>query len=150
LRSGVGGVRRRTRSGVAVKRGHTDVPEVDSAGAKGPRLVEVSGGGAERPQSEARRGCRLGRSGRLLALLALLLLLAVAALLVQSHRVGELAGDVAALESQVEVANRRLAAYQAQRELVRDSLGGVLEDLSALHEIVSEDPLAVSEPPGAP
>jgi hypothetical protein len=133
-----------------VKRGHNDVPEVDGAGAKRPTLVEVSGGGAERPQSEARRGGRLGRSGRLSVLLALLLLLAVAGLLVQSHRAGELAGEVAALASQVEVANRRLAAYEAQRERVRDALGGVVEDLSVLHELVSEDPLAVSEPAEAP
>ena len=126
------------------------MPESDTAEVKRPRLVEVSGGGAERPQSEARRGGRLGRSGRLSALFALLLLLAVAALLVQSHRVGELTGEVAALESQVELANRQLAAYEAQRELVRDSLGGVLEDLSALHQVVSEDPLAVSEPAEAP
>jgi len=51
---------------------------------------------------------------------------------------------------QVDAANRRLAAYQAQRELVRDSLGGVLEELTVLHEVVSEDPLAVSEPVEAP
>ncbi len=126
------------------------MPESDSAEAKRPRLVEVSGGGAERSRSEPRRGARLGRLGRLLALCALLLLLSVAALLVQSHRVGELAGEVAALESQVEVASRRLAAYEAQRELVRDSLRGVLEDLSALHEVVSEDPLAGPEPAEAP
>jgi hypothetical protein len=133
-----------------VKRGHSDVPESDTAEAKRPRLVEVSGGGAERPQSEARRGGQLGRSGRLSALFALLLLFAVAALLVQSRRVGELSGEVAALESQVDIANRQLAAYEAQRELVRDSLGGVLEDLSALHQLVSEAPLAVSEPAEAP
>ena len=126
------------------------MPEVDTAEAKRPRLVEVSGGGAERPRSESRRGDRLGRSGWLFAVFALLLLLSVAALVVQSQRVEELAGEVAALESQVEAANRRLAAYQAQRNLVRDSLGAVLEDLSLLHEVVSEDPMAVSEPAEAP
>jgi hypothetical protein len=92
----------------------------------------------------------MGWSGRLFALFALLLLLSVATLVVQSRRVEKLAGEVAALESQVDAANRRLAAYQAQRNLVRDSLGGVLEELTALHEVVSEDPLAVSEPVEAP
>ena len=92
----------------------------------------------------------MGWSGRLFALFALLLLLSVATLVVQSRRVEKLAGQVAALELQVDAANRRLAAYQAQRNLVRDSLGGVLEELTALHQVVSEDPLAVSEPVEAP
>jgi len=92
----------------------------------------------------------MGWSGRLFALFALLLLLSVATLVVQSRRVEKLAGQVAALELQVDAANRRLAAYQAQRNLVRDSLGGVLEELTVLHEVVSEDPLAVSEPVEAP
>jgi hypothetical protein len=92
----------------------------------------------------------MGRSGRLSALFALLLLLSVATLVVQSHRVEKLAGEVAALELQVDAANRRLAAYQAQRSLVRNSLGSVLEELTVLHEVVSEDPLAASEPVDAP
>jgi hypothetical protein len=92
----------------------------------------------------------MGWSGRLFALFALLLLLSVAALVVQSRRVEKLAGAVAALELQMDAANRQLAAYQAQRALVRDALGGVLEELTDLHEVVSEDPLAVSEPAEAP
>jgi hypothetical protein len=92
----------------------------------------------------------MGRSGRLLALIALLLLLSLATLVVQSRRVGKLAGEVAALELQVDAANRRLSAYQAQRSLVRNALGGVLEELTVLHEVVSEDPLAASEPVDAP
>ena len=123
------------------------MPEVDTAEAQRPRLVEASGGGTERPRDESRWSDRLGWSS---ALFALLLLLSVATLLVQSRRVEELAGAVAALELQVDAANRQLAAYQAQRDRVRDSLGGVLEELTALHEVVSQDPLAVSEPAEAP
>lgn len=124
--------------------------EVDSAEAKRPKLVEFPGGGAERPGRESRWVDRMGSSGRLIALLALLLLLSVATLVAQSRRAEKLAGEVAALTSQVEAANRRLAAYRAQRELVRDSLAGVLEELNGLHAVVSEDPLAVSEPAEAP
>jgi hypothetical protein len=92
----------------------------------------------------------MGRSGRLIALCALLLVLVLVALVVQSRRIETLSGEIAALSSQVATANRQLAAYEAQRALVRDSLGGVLQELSVLHEVVSEDPLAVSEPAEAP
>jgi hypothetical protein len=146
----IGGARRRLRSGAALKGGPSDVPEVDTAEAQRPRLVEARGGGTERPRHESRWSDRMGRSGRLSALFALLLLLSVATLVVQSHRVEKLAGEVAALELQVDAANRRLAAYQAQRSLVRNSLGSVLEELTVLHEVVSEDPLAASEPVDAP
>ena len=123
------------------------MPEVDTAEAQRSRLVEASGGGTERPRDESRWSDRLGWSS---ALFALLLLLSVATLVVQSRRVEKLAGQVAALELQVDAANRRLAAYQAQRNLVRNSLEGVLEELTVLHKVVSEDPLAVSEPVEAP
>ena len=126
------------------------MPEVDTAEAQRPRLVKVPEGGTERPQDESRWSDRIGWSGGLFALFALLLLLSVATLVVQSRRVEKLAGAVAALELQVDAANRQLAAYQAQRNLVRDSLEGVLEELTVLHEVVSEDPLAVSEPAEAP
>jgi hypothetical protein len=126
------------------------VPEGDTAEAKRPRLVEFPGGGAEDSQRDSRWSERMGRSGRLIALCALLLVLVLVALVVQSRRIETLSGEIAALSSQVENANRQLAAYEAQRALVRDSLGGVLQELSVLHEVVSEDPLAVSEPAEAP
>ena len=126
------------------------MPEGDTAEAKRPRLVEFPGGGAESAEPESRWSDRMRRSGWLFALCALLLALVFAALVGQSRRIETLSGEVAALSSQVEDANRQLAAYEAQRALVRDSLGGVLEELSALHEVVSEDPLAVSESAEAP
>ena len=126
------------------------MPEVDTAEAQRPRLVEVGDGATRHTRNESHWSDRIGWSGRLFALFALLLLLSVATLVVQSRRVGKLAREVVALELQVDAANRRLAAYQAQRNLVRDSLGSVLEELSVLHEVVSEDPEAVSEPLEAP
>ena len=126
------------------------MPEGDTAEEKRPRLVEFSGGGAESARPDARRSERVWRSGLLAALCALLLVLVLAVLVVQSRRIETLSGEVAALSSEVEDANRQLAAYEAQRAVVRESLGGVLQELSALHELVSEDPLAVSEPAEAP
>jgi hypothetical protein len=126
------------------------MPEANTAEAKRPKLVGVPGDGAEHPRRESRWSDRMGRSGRLFALVGLVLLLSVATLVVQARRVEKLAGEIAALELQVDAANRRLAAYQAQRDLVRDSLGSALEQLTALHDVVSEDPLAAPEPAETP
>ena len=126
------------------------MPEGDTAEEKRPRLVEFPGGGTESAEPDSHGSERMVRSGLLLVLCALLLVLVFAALVVQSRRIETLSGEVAALSSQVEDANRQLAAYEAQRALVRDSLGGVLQELSALHAVVSEDPLGVSEPAEGP
>lgn len=124
--------------------------DANTAEAKRPRLIGVPGGGDASRSPEPSGGERTERSGRLFALVAVLLVLAVATLVVQARRVGKLSGEVAALELEVEAANRRLVAYEAQRELVRTSLESVLEQLATLQGVVSQDPLIAPEPAEAP
>lgn len=89
------------------------------------------------------------------AVLGLLFVFAIGALGVQSRRVETLAVEVEGLKLELGDARRQLDVYQAQIDLVRDSLSGVLDELTMLHALVSDDSLvsaaspAEEDPPNA-
>jgi hypothetical protein len=124
------------------------MPETSSAGASKPKLVAVPEGGGEDPRPESAWRERMARCGGPLGLVAIVILvLALVALAVQTRRVGTLAGQVDALEVELSAAHRQIDAYQSQLDLVRESLAGVIEQLTHLQDIVSTDPAPTPEPP---
>jgi len=127
------------------------MPETNTAGANKPKLVAVPEGGGERARAESSWRERTARLGGPLGLVAILVLvLAVVALVVQTRRVGIFAADVDAREVELSAAHRQIDAYQSQLDLVRESLTGVIDQLTHLQEVVSSDPAPTSQPPNAP
>jgi hypothetical protein len=81
-----------------------------------------------------------------------LLVFAVAALVVQTHRVGSLTGQVEGLTAELTAANTQLATYHTQLGLIRNSVSAVVDQVASLNELVQADPLApppstTGEPP---
>jgi hypothetical protein len=123
----------------------------NTAEANKPKLVAVREGAAEPARPEPGWGDRIERLGGPLRLAAILvLILALAALVAQTRRVGTLAGQVDALEVELSAAHRQIDAYESQLDLVRESLAGVIDQLTHLQDVVRSDPAALSEPPDTP
>ena len=131
--------------------------ESNSAEAK-PKLIPV--GGTEGPRtatpppagapSEPQREPRGRIFMWLFAVAVVLLLLALYGMSAQTRRVEALSGQVEGLEVQLSAANVQLRNYDMQLELVRKSVGDVLQQMSILQELVNTDPMAPSAPAARP
>jgi hypothetical protein len=120
-----------------------------------PKLVAVGPDGnapnsGNSAPSDAVEEERSGISRGLFWLVVALLVVAGLALAVQGQRVAEKNAEIAALSSQVEglqvdlsAANARLQTFQSQLVRIRAGVSELLEKTAALHELVSNDPLAV-------
>ena len=119
-----------------------------------PKLVSVAA--SESPEtttpppagapSEPKRESRGGVFKWLFGVAVVLLILSLYGLSEQTRRVEALAGQVEGLEVQLSAASVQLRNYDMQLELVRKSVGDVLQQLSILHELVNTDPMAPSVP----
>jgi hypothetical protein len=107
----------------------------------GPKLVSVQDRDGDQEKLPGAKATFGGRLGHLIgwAVLALLFVFAIGALGVQTRRVETLAGEVDGLQLELGDARRQLDVYQEQIDLVRDSLSGVLDELTMLHALVSDD-----------
>ena len=108
-----------------------------------PRVVPL---GAARPQPGSAKLERDGVSWGVFGIAVALLVFASAALIVQTHRVGTLSGQVAGLEAQLTAANAQLATYHTQLGLIRTSVSAVVDQMANLSALVESDPLAAAAP----
>ena len=113
----------------------------------GSRVVPL---GAPRPQPPRAEPERNGVSWRAFGIVMALLVLAAVALIVQTHRVGSLSGEVATLEAQLSAANVQLATYHARLDLIRTSVSAVVDQVANLSALVESDPLAAPAEPAPP
>jgi hypothetical protein len=111
-----------------------------------PRVVPLA---AQRPQPTRPEAQRDGVSWNAFGIALALLVFAAVALIVQTHRVDALSGQVAGLETQLAAANTQLATYHTQLGLIRTSVAAVVDQVTNLNELVHSDPLAAApaEPP---
>ena len=73
-------------------------------------------------------------------ILAMLLIAALSGLLAQSWRASHLEGRMGELEAQLGTAQAELQAHQAHLSLVREAVGGVSRELTALEKLVEQEP----------
>jgi hypothetical protein len=105
---------------------------------------------------------RDGVSWGVFGIVAALLVFAIAALLVQTQHVSnqaaqisELTGQVQGLEAQLSGANARLAGYDRQLGLIRANVSSVVDQVTALSQLVEASPFppapaaAPAPPPNA-
>src|SRR5262245_35591172 len=104
-----------------------------------PRVVPL---GAPRPQPPRAEPERNGVSWSAFGIAIALLVFAAVALIVQTHRVGALSGQVDTLEAQLSVANAQLATYHVRLDLIRTSVSAVVDQVANLSALVESDPLA--------
>jgi hypothetical protein len=117
------------------------MPDPSPSEEASPKLASVQDRDSDRvksPRAKAAFGRKLGRPIGW-AVLGLLFVFAIGALGVQTRRVETLAVEVEGLQLELGDARRQLDVYQAQIDLVRDSLSGVLDELTMLHALVSDD-----------
>ena len=121
------------------------------AGEGSPRIVPLGA----RTQPGRRDPDRDGVSWGVFGIVAALLVFAIAALLVQTQHVSNqaaqisaLSGEVEGLEARLSAANARLAGYDRQLGLIRAHVGSVVDQVTALSELVEATPSpAVPAPP---
>ncbi len=73
-------------------------------------------------------------------ILAMLLVAVLSGLLAQSWRASHLEGRVGELEAQLGTAQGELRAHQAHLSLVREAVGGVSRELTALEQLMEQQP----------
>jgi hypothetical protein len=78
--------------------------------------------------------------GRAALILALLLVVAVSGLLAQSWRVSRLESQVAELGSRLGAAQAEIEAHEAHLGRVRDAVGDVRREVTALEALVGQQP----------
>ena len=78
--------------------------------------------------------------GRTNLILAMLLVAVLSGLLAQSWRASQLEGRVGELEAQLGNAQAELRAREAHLSLVREAVGGVSRELTALEKLVEQEP----------
>ena len=119
-------------------------------GEGSPRVVPLGA----RTQPGRRDPARDGVSWGVFGIVAALLVFAIAALLVQTQHVSNQAAEIGALSDQVEgldaqlsAANARLAGYDRQLGLIRANVSSLVDQVTALSELVQPSP--VPPPPVA-
>ena len=116
-------------------------------GEGNPRVVPLGA----RTQPGRRDPARDGVSWGVFGIVAALLVFAIAALLVQTQHVSNqaaqisaLSGQVEGLEAQLSGANARLAGYDRQLGLIRANVATVVDQVSALAQLVEKNPSPVA------
>ena len=119
-------------------------------GEGNPRVVPLGARTQPGRSTRDRDGVSMGVFG----IVAALLVFAIAALLVQTQHVSNQAAQISALSGQVEglqaqlsAANARLAGYDRQLGLIRANVSSLVDQVTALSELVQPSP--VPPPPVA-
>jgi hypothetical protein len=123
------------------------------AGEGSPRVVPLGA----RPQRGRTAPDRDGVSWGVFGIVAALLVFALAALLVQTQHVSNqaaqisaLSGQVQGLEAQLSAANARVAGYDRQLGMIRANVSTVVDQVSALAQLVETNPSPVAPAPPTP
>jgi hypothetical protein len=104
-----------------------------------PRLVAVESNGSAATAPDAPTETAPPRR-RTSLILVMLLVVVLSGLLAQSWRASQLQGRVAGLEAQLGTAQAELRAREAHLSLVREAVGGVSRELTALEQLVEQEP----------
>jgi len=117
------------------------------AGEASPRVVPLGA----RPQPGRSAPDRDGVSWNVFGIVAALLVFVLAALLVQTQhasnqaaQINALSGQVEGLEAQLSAANARVAGYDRQLGLIRANVATVVDQVSALAQLVEKNPSPVA------